>query len=237
MSGAVVDAAPAGNGGLATQGLLNPASVLVSLYFGMSPLELDGYLTGVLVAPNLIPPARWIPALWGDDEPAFDPEQVQSTLRRVALLSNDIEQRIAQSLRRLESERVCDYRPAYVPPEGEPSRDAIRTWVRGFWRAMALAPSDWSGLVADERMQPIITPFVGFIELGTDGSIELAEDFHERLDEAAAMIPRSILLLRKIADLRASRPGGSVQTRRTKVGRNDPCPCGSSAKFKRCCGA
>ncbi|HRF11915.1 MAG TPA: SEC-C metal-binding domain-containing protein, partial [Candidatus Accumulibacter phosphatis] len=22
-----------------------------------------------------------------------------------------------------------------------------------------------------------------------------------------------------------------------KVGRNDPCPCGSGRKFKRCCGA
>ena len=85
-------------------------------------------------------------------------------------------------------------------------------------------------------MQPIIAPFVGFIDLGADGSIELAEDIDERLGEAAAMIPRSILLLRKIADIRASRPGGSVQTRRGKVGRNEPCPCGSGSKFKRCCG-
>lgn len=36
-------------------------------------------------------------------------------------------------------------------------------------------------------------------------------------------------------------PGGSVQTLplrqdAPKVGRNDPCPCGSGKKFKRCCG-
>ncbi|WP_211365126.1 SEC-C metal-binding domain-containing protein [Rhodovulum strictum] len=24
--------------------------------------------------------------------------------------------------------------------------------------------------------------------------------------------------------------------RRAKVGRNDPCPCGSGRKFKKCCG-
>ncbi|MGH7856174.1 MAG: SEC-C metal-binding domain-containing protein [Candidatus Binatia bacterium] len=23
----------------------------------------------------------------------------------------------------------------------------------------------------------------------------------------------------------------------TRIGRNDPCPCGSGKKFKRCCGA
>jgi len=27
------------------------------------------------------------------------------------------------------------------------------------------------------------------------------------------------------------------QPRARKVGRNDPCPCGSGQKFKRCCGA
>lgn len=26
-----------------------------------------------------------------------------------------------------------------------------------------------------------------------------------------------------------------AETGRTKIGRNDPCPCGSSKKFKKCC--
>ena len=29
----------------------------------------------------------------------------------------------------------------------------------------------------------------------------------------------------------------SEPTRTAKVGRNDPCPCGSGKKYKRCCGA
>ncbi|MBU4178438.1 MAG: SEC-C domain-containing protein, partial [Actinobacteria bacterium] len=28
-----------------------------------------------------------------------------------------------------------------------------------------------------------------------------------------------------------------VQRRKDKVGRNDPCPCGSGNKYKKCCGA
>jgi uncharacterized protein len=28
-----------------------------------------------------------------------------------------------------------------------------------------------------------------------------------------------------------------VQREAPKVGRNDPCPCGSGKKFKKCCGA
>jgi uncharacterized protein YecA (UPF0149 family) len=30
-------------------------------------------------------------------------------------------------------------------------------------------------------------------------------------------------------------PPTKKQMRRGKVGRNDPCPCGSKKKFKRCC--
>ena len=29
--------------------------------------------------------------------------------------------------------------------------------------------------------------------------------------------------------------GGTVVARRTKIGRNESCPCGSGRKFKKCC--
>lgn len=31
-------------------------------------------------------------------------------------------------------------------------------------------------------------------------------------------------------------PPGCLTVSREKVGRNDPCPCGSGKKFKKCCG-
>ena len=30
--------------------------------------------------------------------------------------------------------------------------------------------------------------------------------------------------------------GNTAQVRRVKLGRNDPCPCGSGKKYKNCCG-
>lgn len=200
----------------------------------MSVLELDGYLTGIIVAPSPIRPSRWMAGLWAD-EPVFDPAQMQSALDAVGIMFNTLSSRIERSLRRLEAERICDYRPAFQPATGKPSHDAVRTWARGFWKAMALAPAEWSALAEDERLQPIITPLVGFIEVD-DPEFVPAEDIEERLDEAAADIPRAILLLRKIAQLRASRISAAGPTGRTKLGRNHPCPCGSGKKYKRCCG-
>lgn len=40
-------------------------------------------------------------------------------------------------------------------------------------------------------------------------------------------------LLRQLADIKATAPQPEKQK---KVGRNDPCPCGSGKKYKRCCG-
>lgn len=203
----------------------------------MSALELDGYLTGVVVSPSPIPPGRWMAGLWGDEEPAFDDaERLGSALAAVAALSDALRAGIERSLRRLEAERVCDYRPAFLPEAGKPSRDAVEAWVGGFWKAMALDPAGWGALAEDERTRVIIEPFVGFIDLGRDEAFEPAEDIEDRLDEAAARIPHAILLLRKIAELRAARPATGSATRRGKIGRNDPCPCGSGKKYKRCCG-
>jgi len=203
----------------------------------MSILELEGYLTGVIVAPSLIRPGLWMAGLWPDEEPVFDDAlQMQSVLAAVGMMLNTLSANIEQSLRRLEAERICDYRPAFCcTPDAGPPHDKVAAWVRGFWRAMQLAPSDWSPLLADERTQVILTPLVGFMNVESE-PIELADDIEDRLDEAAEAIPRSILLLRKIAELRAGRGKPAPPIRHSKIGRNDPCPCGSGRKSKRCCG-
>jgi uncharacterized protein YecA (UPF0149 family) len=77
--------------------------------------------------------------------------------------------------------------------------------------------------------------FVGFFDIGRIEPDGMPHDIHHRLDEAAALIPRTILVLRKLARIReaGTRPASSL--RRTKVGRNDLCPCGSAKKYKHCC--
>ena len=52
----------------------------------ISPLELDGYLTGIVVAPQAAPilPSEWLPGLWGIEEPIFDDDaQIKAVLGAV----------------------------------------------------------------------------------------------------------------------------------------------------------
>jgi uncharacterized protein len=202
----------------------------------MSPLELDGYLTGIIVAPQAAPimPSEWIPGLWGDDEPIFDDaEQMQAALGAVMEHYNRLIADIDRSLKRLEADGICDYRPMFLTGDDKPAHDTVRRWVRGFWKAMALAPGVWSALAEDERTQILIEPFVGFFEIEGQAPLELPDDIDAILDEGAAAIPRIITVLHKLAQIRHR---SAAPVRRSKVGRNDPCPCGSGQKQKRCCG-
>ena len=133
----------------------------------MSPLELDGYLTGIVVTPQAVPilPSTWIARLWGDDEPIFEDEaQINTVLGAVMIHYNTLLRDIDRSLERLEADRMVDYRPLFLSADQKPAHDAVRTWVRGFWKAMELAPATWSALVEDERTKTIIAPFVGFLK-------------------------------------------------------------------------
>jgi uncharacterized protein len=191
-----------------------------------------------IVTPQAVPvrPSAWIGRLWGDDDPIFaDEAQISAALGAVALRYNALIRDIDRSLERLEAERIVDYRPLFVAGDQKPSHDAVRAWARGLWRAMALAPATWSKLVEDERTKVIIEPFVGFFDVGGLDSNEVPDDIDNLLDAEAALIPRMILVLRKLARIREAAGPPAQLPRRVKIGRNDPCPCGSGKKYKRCC--
>jgi uncharacterized protein len=77
-----------------------------------------------------------------------------------------------------------------------------------------------------------LTPFIGFMEV-RDPNFQPADNIDELLDEAVTAIPRATIILRKIAQFRTT----PTTRRRSKIGRNELCPCGSGLKYKRCCGA
>jgi uncharacterized protein len=204
----------------------------------MSPLELDGYLTGITVTPQAAPirPSAWIARLWDHDAAlCADVEQLEAALGAVLIRYNTLLRDIDRSLKRMEADRIVDYRPLFLSDDQKPTHDAVRAWVRGLWKAMELAPEAWSALVEDERTKVIMSPFASFFDLGQLEPHEVPEDLGDRLDADAALIPRMILVLRKLARIGEAAGRPAPLPRRSKVGRNDPCPCGSGKKYKRCC--
>ncbi len=204
--------------------LASPAAPATALL----PLELDGYLTGIIVAPDLILPSQWIDGLWGEDEPLFDStEQAQAALGSVMEHYNATIDLIER--------QGAKYRPMFMDAKGKADLAKAHIWVRGFWRAMAFVPDAWEALVEDERTEILVEPFAVFADLEALGRGPMPEDIDEIRRDNAAFIPRVLPALRELAKMRAVRPQARDSTGR-KPGRNAPCRCGSGKKYKRCCG-
>ena len=187
--------------------------------------ELDGFLAGVIVCPDLIAPSEWLPLIWGEELPDFKNEKhAQDILDLIMGHYNDI-------IRQLNQRR---YSPIYnIDIDGSPLWEL---WVDGFHQAMQLQPAAW--LIyetdAEEDLQNALFVIARLIEIATEPNAK-PEDTDQELENIVAdVIPSQIEVLHH-ARLKPQTPDKYAGPK-TKVGRNDPCPCGSEKKYKRCCG-
>ena len=100
---------------------------------------------------------------------------------------------------------------------------------------MALRPNSWTAMAeADGEAGAAISMLLALNGLvRQDEGTELTTEQGKALAEAApALIPLCVATLAEDR-YKGLSPG---PTSRAKTGRNDPCPCGSGKKFKKCCG-
>jgi uncharacterized protein len=194
--------------------------------------DLDGFLTGIAIGPELVMPSEWLPAIWGGQEPVFEDEkQARTVLGAIMGRYNEI-------LRVLDTDPDA-YEPVFWEgPEGEVIAD---DWAEGFVDAIRLRPEAWRPLVEDPEAFVLLIPILALCGDEEGGSpLELdPEEDADLLDQAPDLIPVCVADMHGFWKERCGRPA-AASTKRAKspkVGRNDPCPCGSGRKYKRCCGA
>ncbi len=187
--------------------------------------ELDGFLAGVIVCPDLIAPSEWLPLIWGEEAPDFKNEKhAQDILDLIMGHYNDI-------IRQLNQRR---YSPIYnIDTDGSAMWEL---WVEGFHQAMQLQDAAWMIYETDpsEDLQNALFVIARLIKIATEPGVK-PEDIDEELENIAAdIIPSQIEVLHH-ARLKLQNPD-TYAGPKTKVGRNNPCPCGSGKKYKKCCG-
>jgi len=202
---------------------------------------LDGYLTAIALGPTTLPASRWLPGVWGPketDTPKFaSAAQAEHITDLIQRHMNGIIDRLHEDADRFEP--LLDT-VSYQDKETEYLDGAM--WSYGFLAGLALARKDWQPLFENEGAMEALLPIY---LLGADDitpqqrALTKTPDQREQLaKQIAASVAtlyrfwfpyREAILERQVAK--------SVQTAAIKVGRNDPCPCGSGKKFKKCCGA
>ena len=209
----------------------------------MNVVELDGYVAALIVCPDPILPSEWLPGVWGEDHAFSNTAEAETTIGAMMEHYN----RVARDL----AERPEDYAPALGidPDSGE---TLWEPWIAGFERGMRLRPDLWEEIVQsdDEEASASISMVNALFDIYC-GRSELTEEAEDELDRLApGMIPDFVSNLNAWTKSRlvesadrgpAAFPSGVSGEKPgafgRKVGRNEPCPCGSGRKYKRCCGA
>ena len=190
--------------------------------------ELDGFLAGVVVCPDLIKPSEWLPLVWGYEGASLESEQQAQTV--MGLIMGHYNDIIGQLDR-------GGYRPIY---DFDIDDEILwESWIGGFWRAVLLRPGDWLDHSAtdDEDLQQAVFILTRLQELAATppADLEPLEIDKELENLAPDLIPDAVETLHRARLARARPSAAPANQNRPKFGRNDPCPCGSGKKFKRCC--
>jgi uncharacterized protein len=212
---------------------------------GLNIEALDGYLSSLVLSPDDIAIEEWQPAVWGRLPPRWDDEveraQVDALLRDQWHLAS------------LRARFDGDDLPAYLSPliwlpEDPDAIDGVvsdgnaldigRDWASGFFRGVQMREAAWDAwLDGNEWINDI------FLLLDQLASGEILDPdltgtavpvtYRQRLDIVAGLPD----MLRDLQHhrIQALTPHEPLRRMPTPE-RNAPCPCGSSRKYKKCCG-
>lgn len=191
--------------------------------------ELDGFLAGIVVCPDLIMPNEWMPVIWGSDSPVFETmEEAEVVNGAIMWMYNDI----IRQLDRNEYAPILDI-------DTRTDETLWEMWVEGFYMALTLRPDAWLSCGDRSTAHKALSTFMRLHQIASTPRSELEPmDIDADLERLAPdMIPVLVHELHIARRALASTPAPAAPANQNlkNVGRNDPCPCGSGKKFKKCC--
>lgn len=214
----------------------------------------EGFLAALVCSRRAIEPAEYWPVLLGD---GFNAASHMEFVWRWRRRWREVETALDAPVDSLEDERcyqpeVLDTRGAVLAlPEAERGDTDLaklpsfaQTWALGFLYAVETWPEDWAPPRDPEAADMLDGALSSLVTLTEDDRAPphlsmAAEDgppsiSQQRLDDYAAGV-WAVYDLRQL--WKSLGPRIEAVRKEATPGRNDPCPCGSGRKFKKCHGA
>lgn len=178
--------------------------------------ELDGFFTAIVSGPELVPPSRWLPMIWGDFEPDWDSDGDLSDMMTLLIRHmNDIAATLSQ--------RPEDFRPLFFEQKmGGNYYTVVDEWCQGYARGTVLHAEEWKS--AGEELQNLLNPIYKFV--GPEAWEELDRLSGSEVDNLQQLIKPAVL---NIYDW------WLIHRHQSSVNRNEPCSCGSGKNYENCC--
>ena len=187
--------------------------------------EMQGFMMALLSGPDALNPTNWLPEILGE-ESLFDAKERTEIERLVMAMAADMRMKL--------NEKILPDLWFYEDEAGNPD---FYTWCNAYLYALDIVPTDWFEAVDQEEFEDLFYPIMalgGIYDDEENGEVILHLNEKE-LTQLESDLPHVLLdiywywqaIINKLQTVR--REG-------EKVGRNDPCPCGSGKKYKACCG-
>lgn len=215
--------------------------------------ELDGFLTAVVSAPETLMPSTWLPMIFGGEmSKSRNQEEAEHYTQLIMRHMNAI----AMTLLHYPE----DFEPMWSD-FGDSGNNYLEAmpWCMGYMRIAGAFQKQWQAILGDDG-EDLENPINSILILGSGLSEDVEEAGRETGADASAFmdylvqrLPEDVRIIYDIfyeertGELRevtgnppagAEMPSGPVEPLRhegPRVGRNDPCPCGSGRKYKKCC--
>lgn len=189
--------------------------------------ELDGFFTALISGPEILPPSRWLPELWGGELPELDWSSAEMQ-RFMALLIQHMNNCVMMLM-----EYPAEFEALFNQREyqGE-TITIVEEWCFGYVRGVALG--QWPELPEVEAAHLAAIDLHGneaFFPLQEQMSPAQHQQSVQEIEPAARALHAYWLGQRSSH----ARPSQTPARAAPQVGRNEPCPCGSGKKFKHCC--
>jgi|TARA_B100000809_G_C15024152_1_gene489547 uncharacterized protein len=197
---------------------------------------IDGFFTALICSPEMTQPSIYLKEIWGDKgipaNTAFKNDtDIQDFMSLIMRHWNTV-------VKKLNAEEV------FLPFLFEDSDGNAKgnDWAKGFVRGMQLHQEDWAKLSDDEENGGSLVPILALAhENDPDPKLRPYKEpvNEERREQLIMGLAAGAMNIYKYFEPHRRMPTSTGNTFRRdtpKVGRNEPCPCGSGRKYKRCCG-
>ena len=187
--------------------------------------EVQGFMMALLSGPDALNPTNWLPEILGE-ESLFDAKERTEIERLVMAMAADMRMKL--------NEKILPDLWFYEDEAGNPD---FYTWCNAYLYALDIVPTDWFEAVEQEEFEDFFYPIMalgGIYDDEENGEVILHLNEKE-LTQLESDLPHVLLDIYWYWQAIINKPQ-TVRREGEKVGRNDPCPCGSGKKYKACCG-
>ena len=202
--------------------------------------ELDGFFTALHCAPDIVAPNEYLPEVVGD---GFENEEIFPNDDAIGLFLDLVEHHWNDVGAALNND---DF---FVPLllEDEEGKVYGNNWAIGFIRGLGLRDSVWHEVFDDENEFARLIPVLALANENSDDpemrsyKEPVSDELRERLIAGISMTVGELYPCfapqREAAAMRVAGKLSQGTGKDRKIGRNDPCYCGSGKKYKNAAAA